>query len=121
MAKNKFQMSQIPLAQRMLLRKFETIREHRNDAALIAMKLACVALNETEGLGFKRLARFAKKHQELVAQYYEGDIDVSEAHLNRTMEQLGFKVVDGHIYGAEDQDGNIMKVAEAEKNGRVIH
>lgn len=39
----------IPMAQRMLMQKRETIAEHRNEAAMVALQVACVALNDTEG------------------------------------------------------------------------
>ena len=53
------------------MEKRATIAEHRNEAAMVALQIACVALNDTEGLGYKRLSVFAKRLQELVAEYYE--------------------------------------------------
>lgn len=50
--KPKFQRSDIPLKDRLLMNKFSTVAEHRDHAALTAMKIATVALNDTEGMGY---------------------------------------------------------------------
>ena len=103
MQKRKHQRSDIPSAQRLLMEKKATIAEHRNEAAMIALQIACVALNDTEGLGYKRLSVFAKRLQELVAEYYE-DPDVGAAHLKTRLEQLGFLVKDGHMFCVENTE-----------------
>ena len=59
MAKQRFRNTDIPYAQRMLMQKCQTIAEHRDDAAKVALQVACVALNDTEGLGYQRLSKFA--------------------------------------------------------------
>ena len=115
MAKNKghrtrkpqFHNSDIPLKDRLLLSKFATVAEHRDHAALIAMKIATVALNDTEKMGYMRLARFAKRQQELTEEYYT-DPDYQEEKLNQRLEQMGFKVVNGRLFGAVDADGNTV-------------
>ncbi len=53
--------SEIPYVQRMQMERAEQMAWHRNDAARIAMQIACVALNNTEGLGYTRLVRFAQE------------------------------------------------------------
>lgn len=63
--KPKFQRSDIPLKDRLLMNKFSTVAEHRDHAALTAKKIATVALNDTEEMGYMRLARFAKHQQAL--------------------------------------------------------
>lgn len=63
--KPKFQRSDIPLKDRLLMNKFATIAEHRDHAARVAMMIATVALNDTLGLGYERIARFAHRQQEL--------------------------------------------------------
>lgn len=94
--------SDIPYAQRMLMQKHQTVADHRNEAAMIALQIGCVALNDTEGLGYQRLSRFAKHMQELVREYYE-DPEVGAAHLKARLEQLGFMVDEnGHMYCVED-------------------
>lgn len=89
-------LSQIPYKDRLLYQKFQTVKEHRDDAAKTALLLACVALNETEGLGYKRLVRFATELQKLIDEYYD-DTELGQAHLENRMRSLGFAVVDGHI------------------------
>ena len=59
--------SDIPYKDRLLMNRFTTVAEHRDHAALTAMKIATVALNDTEGMGYLRLASFAKHQQELTA------------------------------------------------------
>ena len=39
--------SDIPYRDRLLLEKYRTVKEHRDDADRVAMKVACVALNNT--------------------------------------------------------------------------
>lgn len=93
--------SDIPYAQRILMEKHQTVAAHRNEAAMVALQVACVALNDTEGLGYQRLSRFAKRLQELIKEYYE-DPDVGAAHPKTRLEQLGFIVKDGHMFCVED-------------------
>ena len=54
--KAKFQRSDIPYKDRLLMNRFSTVAEHRDHAALTAMKIATVALNDTEKMGYTRLA-----------------------------------------------------------------
>ena len=105
--KKKFQRSDIPYKDRLLMQKHQQIADHRNEAARIALQVACVALNDTEGLGYQRLSRFAKRLQELIAEYYE-DTDVGDAHLKTRLEQLGFLVKDGHMFAVEDSTGKVV-------------
>lgn len=70
--------------------------------------LCCpVALNDTEKMGYLRLARFAKRQQELTEEYYT-DPEYQETKLNERLEQMGFKVVNGRLFGAVDEDGNTV-------------
>lgn len=39
--------SDIPYAARLQMQKYQQIADHRNEAAMIALQVACVALNET--------------------------------------------------------------------------
>ena len=105
--KPKFQRSDIPLKDRLLMNKFSTVAEHRDHAGLTAMKIATVALNDTEGMGYMRLARFAKHQQALTEEYYS-DPEYMEEKLNQRLEQLGFKVVNGRLFGAVDDEGNTV-------------
>lgn len=107
MGKQRFRNTDIPYAQRMLMQKCQTIAEHRDDAAKVALQVACVALNDTECLGYQRLSKFAKRLQELLHEYY-ADPEVGEAHLHQRLEQLGFKIVNGRMFAVEDAEGNII-------------
>lgn len=111
--KRKFQNSDIPMKDRLLMNKFATVAEHRDHAALIAMKIATVALNNTEGMGYFRLARFAREQQKLTEEYYT-DPEYQEEKLNQRLTQMGFKVVNGRLYGAVDEDGNTVSTKELE-------
>ena len=88
--------SDIPYADRLLMEKYNTVREHRNDAARTALKIGCVALNNTEKLGYARLVRFAVEQQKLTEEYYR-DPEVEEVHLNDRLRQIGFVMKDGKI------------------------
>lgn len=99
--KPRFQRSDIPYSDRLLIQRHESVAKHRNEAAATALKLACVALNESEGLGYQRLARFAKTLHGLIDEYYS-DIEVGEAHLNKRLKQLGFIVVEGRVFVAQE-------------------
>ena len=115
--KPKFQRSDIPLKDRLLMNKFSTVAEHRDHAALTAMKIATVALNDTEGMGYMRLARFAKHQQALTEEYYS-DPEYMEEKLNQRLEQLGFKVVNGRLFGAVDDEGNTVPAKGLEVSSR---
>lgn len=108
-----FRRSDIPMKDRLLMNKFATVAEHRDHAARTAMKIATLALNRTEGMGYFRLARFAKEQQKMTEEYYS-DPEYYEVKLNQGLEQLGFKVVDGRLYGAVDDEGNTVPTKELE-------
>lgn len=110
--KQKFVRSDIPYSERLLMQKRQTIADHRNEAAMIALQVACVALNDTEGLGYVRISRFARRLQELIHEYYTDPI-VGDAHLKRRLEQMGFLVKDGHMYCVENtQTGEFVTAAK---------
>lgn len=96
-SKPRFQRSDIPYSDRLLIQRMNTLAEHRNDAAYTALKLGCVALNESEGLGLFRLTRFARTLRGLIDEYYS-DTEVGEVHLNQRLSQMGFVVIDGHLF-----------------------
>lgn len=108
-----FRRSDIPMKDRLLMNKFATVAQHRDHAALTAMKIATVALNNTEGMGYFRLARFAREQQKLTEEYYT-DPEYQEEKLNQRLTQLGFKVVNGRLYGAVDEDGNTVSTKQLE-------
>lgn len=109
----KKEMSQIPYALRLQARKYADTKANRDDAAMVAMKVACVALNDTEGLGYFRLCRFAKRVKELIDLFY-ADRDVQEVHLNQRLEQLGFVFYEGRMHCLENEDGDVVKKPKEE-------
>lgn len=112
MAKGKNHMrarSDVPYAARLQMQKYQQIADHRNEAAMIALQVACVALNDTEGLGYQRLSRFARRLQELIREYYEDPV-VGSVHLKTRLEQLGFIVENGHMFAVENAEtGEIVQ------------
>lgn len=106
--------SDIPYRDRLLLEKYRTVKEHRDDAARVAMKVACVALNNTEGLGYARLIRFADELETLLAEYYD-DPEVQEFKLNQRLEQIGFRIDGAYMFGATDQNGKALKMQKVEQ------
>lgn len=103
----------VPYAVELQRRKQAELQEHAEQAAQTALKLACVALNDTEGLGFYRLSRFAQHLLELVAWYYK-DEELSEHQLNRRLEQMGFIISPtGGVQAFADENGNPMHAAKA--------
>lgn len=90
----------IPYKDRLLMAKYNQIADHRNDAAKTALMLACVALNNTEGLGFDRLCRFAVEMQKLADEYYNAEPEQAHSQLTRRLEQMGFRITeDGRVIG----------------------
>lgn len=104
------QHSDIPYKDRLLVNQYATIAQHRDHSALVSNKIGMVALNDTEGLGYLRLSRFAKRHHFLNEEYYK-DPEYQEAKLNDRLKQLGFLVEDGRVFCAEDDEDNIVSTA----------
>jgi len=77
-------------AQRLQMQKFQTIAQQRDDAAMIALMLSCVALNDTEHLGPVRIHRFADRLNELIKEFY-GDREMGVIHLHSRLQQMGFQ------------------------------
>ena len=113
--KPKFEHSEIPYTERLRMQKQAEIVAHRNEAAAIALQIACVALNNTEGLGYMRLCRFAQETQRLAQEYYADPV-IGSAHLQQRLKQLGFIIVDGHIMAAENAEtGQIVPTKKLEE------
>lgn len=77
-------------AQRLQMQKYTTIAQHRDDAAKMALLLACVALNDTEHLGIVRIRRFAERLNELTQEFYS-DREVGTVHLHQRLKAMGFQ------------------------------
>lgn len=114
--KSRFANSDIPYKDRLTMQRLNTIAQHRDDAARIALKIATVALNDTEGLGYTRLCRFAVHLQKLLEEYY-ADPEYQEVKLNQRLQSMGFLVENGRVYCASDDNGNIVPTKELMGNG----
>ena len=104
---NSIQRSDIPYKDRLMVHQFANIAQHRDHSALVANKVGMVSLNDTEGLGYLRLSRFAKRYHFLNEEYYK-DPEYQEAKLDDRLRQLGFVVEDGRVICAVDDDDNIV-------------
>lgn len=112
----------IPYSQRMQMQRALEIRRNRKDAATTELKIAVVALNDTENLGFTRLCRFAARQQELSAAYW-ADPEREEAHLTSRLEKMGFQIGDdGGVMVYEDPEtGNMRKIREVLEEQEAEH
>lgn len=118
MAKNKKlsrQRSDIPYVERLRINKLANIASHRDDAHLTELKLSLVSLNQSEGLGYVRLSRFAKIQQENREKFYS-DPEYESIKLDQAVRQLGFVVEDGRIICAVDESGKIVPTKTLEEN-----
>ena len=104
---NGIQRSDIPYKDRLMVGQFATIAQHRDHSALVANKIGMVSLNDTEGLGYLRLSRFAKRYHFLNEEYYK-DPEYQEAKLDDRLRQLGFLVEDGKVLCATDENDEIV-------------
>lgn len=104
MKKKKRSAPQLPYAVELQMKKQAEIQAKSEYAAQTALKLAVVALNDTEGLGFYRISRFASHLMELVDEYY-ADPELGECQLNRRLEQMGFVIGEtGGVQAYADAD-----------------
>lgn len=83
--------SDIPYAQRMAMDRQSEIKANRDHAAKIAMFCNCYAINELEGVGYKRLVRLNNRHLEIVNEVYE-DVELGMAHLKHRLGQMGIEI-----------------------------
>lgn len=91
--------SDIPFAQRVAMQQRNDIIVNRDHAAKITMFCMSVAMNELEGIGYKRLVKFSLHFKEVVDEFYE-DVDLGMAHAKRRMEQMGMPI-SGEFYAVE--------------------
>lgn len=81
----------IPFAQRMALQHQHDIKVNRDHAAKIAMYCNSIAMYEMEGIGYKRLIRFAQHFKVVLDEFYE-DPELGMAHAKRRLEQSGMEI-----------------------------
>ena len=91
--------SDIPYAQRMALKHQNDIIVNRNHAAKITMYCNSVAMHELEGIGYKRLIRFAQHFKEVLDEFYE-DTELGMARAKRRLEQMGMDI-SGEFYSVK--------------------
>lgn len=89
--------SDIPYAQRLQMDRKMDVATNREHAAKIAMMYTCCALNESEGIGYKRLVPFSQRMMEYDHEYYSDDPDLKMSHFKRRFEQIGI-TVSGELY-----------------------
>lgn len=101
--------SDIPYAQRMALKHQSDIKVNRDHAAKITMYCDSIAMNEVEGIGYKRLIYFAQHFKEVLDEFY-ADPELGMAHAKRRMEQMGMEI-SGEFYSIQ-MDGLTKKEQE---------
>ena len=109
--------SDIPYAQRMALKHQNDIIVNRNHAAKITMYCNSVAMHELEGIGYKRLIRFAQHFKEIIDEFYE-DPEVGMAHAKRRLAQMGIDI-SGDFYSIQI-DGLSKKGKQKKKRFRGL-
>ena len=83
--------SDIPYAQRLQMQQRNSINVNREHAATITLYCMSYAMNELEGIGYKRLIRFAARYKRYEDEFYQ-DIEVGMAHAKRRMEAMGMPI-----------------------------
>lgn len=83
--------SDIPYSMRMAMKHQNDIKANRDHAAKIAMYCNSIAMNEVEGIGYKRLIRFAQHFKEVLDEFY-ADPELGMAHAQRRLEQMGMPI-----------------------------
>lgn len=83
--------SDIPYAQRLRMQQQSNIVANREHAARVTLYCMSVAMNELEGIGYRRLIRFASRYRQYEDEFYQ-DIHVGMAHAKRRMEQMGMPI-----------------------------
>lgn len=91
--------SDIPYAQRLTMQRNDDIAAIRGHAAKIAVLCMSVAMNELEGIGYKRLVRFSLKFKEVVDDFYECP-ELGMAHARHRMAQFGMPI-SGEFYSVK--------------------
>ncbi len=106
---------QRPYAERLQAMHDQEIGDHRQDSAEVAIKLACLTLNEIDHWGFRRLARFCQALMDNVREYYS-DRERMEYWVDKRFEKMGFLVTEeGGIKCCVDREGNPIRKEAFEK------
>lgn len=94
--------SDIPYAQRIKMKKHAMIVHERETAAKAIMFCNARALHELEGIGYKRLIKYALHFKSLNDDFYEDPILEME-HAKRRMEQMGMPI-SGELFTIQGKD-----------------
>lgn len=103
----------IPYAQRLRMQHRSNIRINREHAATITLYCMSVAMHELEGIGYKRLIRFAARYKKYEDEFYE-DPEVGMAHAKRRMDAMGMPI-SGEFF-REPMQGMTRKQQEVHDN-----
>ena len=113
MAKNKHRgimnRSDIPYAQRIRMQQRSSVRANREHAARITLYCMSYAMNELEGIGYRRLIRFAGRYKRYEDEFYQ-DVELGMAHAKRRMDQMGMPISGEFFY--EKMDGMTKRQQE---------
>lgn len=112
--------SDIPYKDRLMVNRFADIALHRDHSALVANKIGMVALNDTEGHGYLRLSRWAKRYNILNEEFY-ADPEYQEAKLDERLRKLGFLVEEGRVFCAQDDAENIVPTDTLELCPEILY
>jgi hypothetical protein len=105
--------SDIPFAKRMRMQRDAEIVDNRNHAAQIAMFCNAAALNEVEGIGYKRLVSYSLRHKKYIDEFYEDPI-VGMEHAKKRMADMGMPIT-GNLFTV-DPVGKSKKEVEIDNH-----
>lgn len=83
--------SDIPYAQRLAMKQKSDIAVNREHAAKVALFCVSIAMYEKEGIGYKRLVRYANHYMEVENEFY-ADPELGMAHAMHRMKQMGMEI-----------------------------
>ena len=111
--------SQVDYHTRIQIEKAATIAVEREAAAKQALKIACVALNESEGLGFTRLCRFALTMQGIISDL-NADPERTMYHIDNRLRKMGFPIDGVSISAPQGEDGQFYKLKDLPEEDQLV-
>ena len=111
--------SDIPLALRKKLEQEERINVNRERSAKVVLYAYSIAMHELEGIGYRRLIRFAETYRTLEDEFYE-DVEVGMDHAKQRLGSMGMEISgkflvapdEGHTARQQEIRDNIMQAAQ---------
>ncbi len=106
--------SNIPYVQRLAMRKRNNIMIEREYSAKITMFCMSIAMNEIEGIGYKRLVQFSLHFKKNVDEFY-ADPEMGYAHAKTRIEQIGmpFSIAEDGQSGESSNESALSHAQEA--------